>query len=75
MKYIKGAYSLLVMSSQKLIAVRDPNGIRPLCMGKIGEDIVFSSETCAIDIVGGEIHVQSVLGKGSTFLVRLVECK
>ena len=54
MKYIKGAYSLLVMSSQKLIAVRDPNGIRPLCMGKIGEDIVFSSETCAIDIVGGE---------------------
>lgn len=54
MKYIKGAYSLLVMSSQKLIAVRDPNGIRPLCMGKIGEDIVFSSETCAIDILGGE---------------------
>ena len=54
MKYIKGAYSLLVMSSQKLIAVRDPNGIRPLCMGKMGEDIVFSSESCAIDIVGGE---------------------
>lgn len=54
MKYIKGAYSLLVMSSQKLIAVRDPNGFRPLCMGKIGDDIVFSSETCAIDIVGGE---------------------
>ena len=54
MKYIKGAYSLLVMSSQKLIAVRDPNGIRPLCMGKLGEDIIFSSETCAIDILGGE---------------------
>lgn len=55
MKYIKGAYSLLVMSSQKLIAVRDPNGFRPLCMGKLGEDIVFSSESCAIDIIGGEV--------------------
>lgn len=54
MKYIKGAYSLLVMTSQKLIAVRDPNGFRPLCMGKIDDDIVFSSESCAIDIVGGE---------------------
>ena len=47
MKYIKGAYSLLVMSSQKLIAVRDPQGFRPLCIGKLGEDTVFSSESCA----------------------------
>ncbi len=54
MKYIKGAYSLLVMSSQKLIAVRDPQGFRPLCMGKMGDDIVFSSESCALDIVGAE---------------------
>lgn len=53
MKYIKGAYSLLVMTSQKLIAVRDPNGFKPLCMGKLGDDILFSSESCAIDIVGG----------------------
>ena len=54
MKYLKGAYSLLVMTSQKLIAVRDPNGFRPLCMGKLDDDIVFSSESCAIDIIGGE---------------------
>lgn len=54
MKYIKGAYSLLVMSSQKLIAVRDPQGFRPLCMGKLGDDIVFSSESCALDILGAE---------------------
>ncbi len=54
MKYLKGAYSLLVMTSQKLIAVRDPNGFRPLCMGKLNDDIVFSSESCAIDIIGGE---------------------
>lgn len=53
-KYIKGAYSLLVMSSQKMIAIRDPKGFRPLCMGKMGDDIVFSSETCALEVVGAE---------------------
>lgn len=52
--YLKGAYSLLIMSSQKLIAVRDPQGFRPLCMGKLGEDIVFASESCALDTVGAE---------------------
>lgn len=54
MKRIKGAYSLLIMSSQKLIALRDPQGFRPLCMGKLGEDIVFASESCALDIMGAE---------------------
>ncbi len=52
--YIKGAYSLLVMSSKKLIALRDPQGFRPLCMGKIDKNIVFSSESCALDTVGAE---------------------
>ena len=56
MKYIKGSYSLLVMSSQKLIAVRDPHGFRPLCMGKLGDDIVFASESCALDIIGAEFE-------------------
>ncbi len=56
MKYIKGAYSLLVMSSQKLIAVRDPYGFRPLCMGKLDGDYVFSSESCALDILGAEFE-------------------
>ena len=50
MKYIKGAYSLLIMSSQKLIAVRDPYGFRPLCMGKLDGEYVFSS-----DIQPGEV--------------------
>ena len=54
MKYIKGAYSLLVMSSRKLIAVRDPYGFRPLCMGKLDGDYIFSSESCALDILGAE---------------------
>ena len=43
MRLLKGAYSLVIMSSTKLIAVRDPHGFRPLCMGHIGEDVVFAS--------------------------------
>ena len=53
-KHIKGSYSLIIMSSQKLIAVRDGNGFRPLCMGKMDNDIVFASETCALEIVGAQ---------------------
>ena len=50
-KYLSGAFSLLVMSPQKLIACRDPWGFRPLCMGRKGKAIVFASETCALDTV------------------------
>ena len=52
MDIIKGAYSLVIMSPKKLIAARDPHGFRPLCMGHIGEDIVFASESCALDSIG-----------------------
>ncbi|OGO87898.1 MAG: amidophosphoribosyltransferase [Clostridiales bacterium GWF2_36_10] len=52
MDRIKGAYSLLIMSPTKLIAVRDPNGFRPLCMGRLGENYVFASESCAFDAMG-----------------------
>lgn len=51
---INGAYSLLVMSPRKLIAARDPYGFRPLCMGKIGDTVVFASETCALDAAGAD---------------------
>ncbi len=54
MHRIKGAYSLIVMSPQKLIAARDPNGFRPLCMGRRGSDVVFASESCALDSLGAE---------------------
>ena len=54
MNRIKGAYSLVIMSPQKLIAARDPNGFRPLCMGKLDGDIVFASESCALDSIGAE---------------------
>ena len=54
MKVLKGAYSLVIMTPQKLIACRDPQGFRPLCMGKLGDDIIFASESCALDICGAE---------------------
>lgn len=54
MKVIKGAYSMLVMTPQKLIACRDPQGFRPLCMGKLGNNIIFASESCALDSCMGE---------------------
>ena len=52
MTKIQGAYSLVIMSPKKLIAVRDPLGFRPLCIGKAGEDYIVASESCALDSVG-----------------------
>lgn len=52
MDVIRGAYSIVLTSPRKLIAARDPNGFRPLCMGKIRNSIVFSSESCALDAIG-----------------------
>jgi len=55
LKNIRGAYSVLLLTKNSLAAFRDPNGIRPLSIGKIGDDTyVFSSETCALDAVGAE---------------------
>lgn len=54
MKVVKGAYSLVIMSPTKLIAVRDPYGMRPLCLGKIENSYVIASETCALDTVRAE---------------------
>ena len=54
LKQIEGAYALICLSPQGLIAMRDPHGIRPLCLGQIGEAYVVSSETCGLDIIGAE---------------------
>lgn len=54
MERIKGAYSLVVMSPQKLIAARDPIGFRPLSVGRLGNAYVIASETCAFDSIGAE---------------------
>lgn len=54
MKEIRGAYSLVIMSPRKLIAVRDPRGFHPLVLGKNGSKYVVASETCALDAVGAK---------------------
>lgn len=55
MNRIKGAYSLVIMSPSKLIAVRDENGFRPLCYGKTEDGrYIVASESCALDAVGAE---------------------
>jgi amidophosphoribosyltransferase len=52
LKQVEGAYSLLVLTEEGLIACRDPLGIRPLVMGKLGEATIFASETVALDVIG-----------------------
>ncbi|MBZ4664232.1 MAG: amidophosphoribosyltransferase [Caloramator sp.] len=53
---VKGSYAILLLTEDRLIVVRDPNGIRPLCIGRLGDDYILSSESCAIDAVGGEFY-------------------
>src|SRR6266853_3165596 len=48
---IEGAYSLVIMTENELIGVRDPYGFRPLCIGKLGDAWVLASETCALDLI------------------------
>jgi amidophosphoribosyltransferase len=52
LKQVEGAYSLVVLTDDGLIACRDPLGIRPLVMGKLGEATIFASETVALDVIG-----------------------
>lgn len=51
---VKGAYSLLFLTESSMVAVRDPNGFRPLCLGKLKNSYVVASETCALDLVEAE---------------------
>ncbi|MDI3546635.1 MAG: amidophosphoribosyltransferase [Halanaerobiales bacterium] len=54
LQQIKGAFSIVAMTKNSLIATRDPNGFRPLSLGRLGESYVVASETCAFDIIGAE---------------------
>jgi len=51
LRRIEGAYSLVIMTENELIGVRDPHGFRPLCLGKIDGAWVLASETCALDLI------------------------
>jgi amidophosphoribosyltransferase len=54
MDTVKGAYSMVIMTEDTLIAVRDPNGFRPLCLGRLNSGYVVASETCSFDLVEAE---------------------
>ena len=54
LRMVEGAYSLICMTAEGIIACRDPLGIRPLVMGRIGDATVFASETVAFDVIGAE---------------------
>jgi amidophosphoribosyltransferase len=51
---IEGAYSLVAITDNSVMAVRDPLGVRPLVLGRIGDSYVVASETCALDIIGAD---------------------
>ncbi|GAA0179792.1 amidophosphoribosyltransferase [Clostridium sediminicola] len=52
---VKGSYAIVILTENKLIGVRDPHGIRPLCIGKIDDDYILSSESCALDAIGADL--------------------
>ncbi|WP_347303728.1 amidophosphoribosyltransferase [Croceibacterium sp. TMG7-5b_MA50] len=58
LRLVEGAYALIVMTPRGMAACRDPLGIRPLVMGRLGDATVFASETVALDVVGAEFERQ-----------------
>jgi amidophosphoribosyltransferase len=55
MAQMQGAYSVIVLTQGKLVAFRDPAGIRPLCIGEVDGSIMFASESCAFPVLGGRL--------------------
>ena len=51
---ISGAYSLIILTNDRLIGIRDPYGFRPLCIGRLGDSFVLASETCALDLINAK---------------------
>jgi len=56
---LQGAYSCVLMTKEKLIAFRDPNGFRPLCLGLLDEGYIVASETCALDLIEAK-HIRDI---------------
>ena len=54
LRRVEGAFSIVAMTRSKLIGVRDPLGVRPLMLGRLGDGWVLASETCALDIIGAD---------------------
>src|SRR5207302_2418408 len=56
LRQVQGAYSLVALSQNEVIGVRDPLGVRPLVVGRLGQSWILASETCALDIIGAEFE-------------------
>ncbi len=67
MRVLRGAYSLAILTPNSLMAVRDPWGIRPLCLGRLNGGYVVASETCALDHLGAELVRE--IGPGEALIV------
>jgi amidophosphoribosyltransferase len=63
MRRLQGAYSLVMMTKDQLIGMRDPLGVRPLCVGKLGSGWVLASESCALDHIGADYVREVVPGE------------
>ena len=68
LKRVEGAYSLICMTPEGMIVCRDPLGIRPLVMGKLGDAFIFASETVALDVVGA--HFVRAIDPGELVIVQ-----
>jgi amidophosphoribosyltransferase len=55
LKQVEGAYSLVCLTPEGMIGCRDPLGVRPLVMGKLGDNVIFASESVALDVVGARV--------------------
>ena len=64
---VRGAYSLLILTPDRIMAVRDPHGIRPLIIGQIDGEYVVASETCALDTIGAQVVREVEPGEMVTF--------
>jgi len=68
LRQVKGAYSIMLLSADMLIAARDPHGFRPLVLGRVDGAPVFASETCALDLIGANFERE--VNPGEMIVVR-----
>ena len=72
LRQLKGAFTLVFMTERELIGCRDPNGFRPLCLGRLNRAYILASETCALDLIGArfvrEVEPGEVIAIGASGL-------
>jgi amidophosphoribosyltransferase len=72
---LEGAFSTVVMTKESVVAFRDGAGLRPLALGRIGERYCVASESCAFDIIGGELLREVAPGEMVSLTERGIECR